>query len=121
MAKFLAILDQAEEGCDYTIGCGTAVHLIEADSYDEAFEILKNDRWPDYESGECDINYIANGEGSLESVVLYQIKSDDDGAHYDAWLKETIAAQEQSRFETQVIDDEDELHRLAQKLGKTIT
>lgn len=121
MAKFLAILDQAAEGCDYTIGCGVAVDLIEADSYDEAFEILKNDRWSDYESSECDINYIANGEGSLESVILYQIESNDEGGRYSAWLKKIIADQEQSKLDTQTIEDEDELHRLAQKLGKTIT
>lgn len=118
--KFLAILNQGD-GCDYTIGCGTAVDLIEADSYDEAFEILKNDRWRDYDSGECDIDYIANGEGYLEDVTLYQIESDDEGGRYRAWLRKTIADQEQSKLDTQTIEEEDELHRLAQKLGKTIT
>ena len=40
MAKWIAIWRQGG-GCDYTIGCGVAVHHFEADGKDAAIEFVK--------------------------------------------------------------------------------
>lgn len=41
--KFLLIRQQDEEGCDYTIGCGTAVEEVEFDSWGAAEVALRAD------------------------------------------------------------------------------
>lgn len=51
MAEFAFIMSEVGEGCDYTIGCGTRVILIEAGDVEEAEEHARA-IVPDYFDGE---------------------------------------------------------------------
>jgi len=97
MAEFIYIMKQAGEGCDYTIGCGTVAFSIEAPDYEAAFQKIKEDwGWDEYESGDYTseeiTNYLLNGERSLESFVIYEVK-DKKESMYDTYVSDLIDRQ----------------------------
>lgn len=81
MAKWLGVMIQAGEGCDYTIGCGYRVVEVEADSEKDArvklSKALYLDSYIDRDSGE-DPSYYIDGEGALESVKIYKVAKEID-------------------------------------------
>lgn len=67
MDTYLVIFEQAGEGCDYTIGCGTLVIEVKALSMMTAM-IAAFDKWgwrPDYDNWD--------GEQAMESVKIYKV------------------------------------------------
>ena len=47
--KFIAIVEQSGDGCDYSIGCGIDYEEIEADTINDAWQKLIRGRWGDYD------------------------------------------------------------------------
>jgi hypothetical protein len=73
MAKFVAIIKDGSEGCDYTIGCGIKVIDIDAKDKSSAFEkLLKDDHFAEVASGDAD----PDGLEDL-SVRLIEVAEDD--------------------------------------------
>ncbi len=117
--KYIAVLHQDGEGCDYTIGCGTRVEYTEAESMKEAFENFSKDLyWADIiEDHEgYDGNPLA-GEMQLESMTIYQVGVTDDGEMYQN-LFNMLEAKANSAAAIQRRKDEAELERLQRKLRK---
>lgn len=63
MPKFIAVLEQRSEGCDYTIGCGVRVNLLDAttrsDAEIEAFGILRE--------------HLPEHERELAALTVYEV------------------------------------------------
>ena len=101
--KFLLVLEQ-EAGCDYTIGCGIAVHVLEAKNMDEIVEQIfprLAERYGDPTTGRF------NKE--IENATLYAISDirelDLKQYHYD-WKEQlakkatiSMAAQDRADYE----------------------
>lgn len=67
--KYLIVKKQAGYGCDYSIGCGTAVNFVEANSVEEAFhKMVKGTDW-ECEDG-CWKYNAPGGEGELASIWI---------------------------------------------------
>jgi endonuclease III-like uncharacterized protein len=105
--KYIAILRQDGEGCDYTIGCGINTIEFEANDALEAGLKLKEIVRENYN----------NSEKKLKSAVYYEIKAGytcDLPKWYSAFETENLkrVMEEQTRKELL------ELERLQQKYGK---
>ncbi len=60
MKKFRYIVEQAGEGCDYTIGCGIAHGVIKSESKESALLLIIEK----YTNSECDIDKVIITEES---------------------------------------------------------
>jgi len=119
MAKFVAVLEQAGEGCDYMIGCGTKVHVFEADDMAAAFELLKHKAgWSDYEMPGESPSYLISGEGELASAVIYEVAQDDGGASFTDWLGAASNKAEQHEAEVTLAAKRAQLRKLKEELGE---
>ena len=82
MKNYVAYLEQAGEGCDYTIGCGRRVWAFDAEDYSSAIKKIKR-------KIEDDFNY---SEAFLKQVILYEIANsydiDIDGIYAELNLSE---------------------------------
>lgn len=114
--KFLAHIKQTATGCDYTIGCGHDVRIIDAENVDDAQrKILGRDDLGD-SYGSLRLHGPA-GEQRLKFITLYEIASVtnvDLAAHWRACEAREAA-------EKKVADDAKELaefERLRAKLGR---
>lgn len=69
MKRFVAIVKQQGEGCDYTIGCGTAVSVVmEADTIEEATARVLAE-WPPWSP---------HGERDIARVTIYEVAAVHD-------------------------------------------
>ena len=68
MTKFIAYVNQTNNGCDYTIACGKTLWKLKAIGYKEALLELRRDIVPPLEDDE--------GIRELESVTLYEVASE---------------------------------------------
>lgn len=73
MKRFKAYLKQEGEGCDYTIGCGRTVVDIEAESMDEAKEVLKEIIADEYNCDEVMLHSVELME--ISSIIDFDIKA----------------------------------------------
>ena len=122
MAKYLVVFEQAGEGCDYTIGCGTHVDIIHASNMDAAFrEAMEDIGWYDYLEHPEDYEEDPWGyENHMESVKVYRVDTDDGGLKFKEFqrdVKERIANYNDLE---QRKADQAEFERLAKKLGKSV-
>ena len=106
--KFLLVLTQ-EGGCDYTIGCGVAVHIIEVKNREEILAQIFP--WLAKHHGDPSDGYI-NEE--IDSATLYQIS---DVIRLDLWqyhydYQERLAKEAVTQIEAQ---EKAELERLKRK------
>lgn len=120
MKKFLILVSQAGEGCDYSIGCGLNWSFYEAPTAQEAF-----DKWcVDSELNDPREPYMfqyhaPGGEGEYAEVQVLELATGD--AHEHFWpkfvqkrLTEIVAAEAQEKQQK----DLEEYERLKAKLGK---
>lgn len=76
MSKWVAIMSQKGEGCDYTIGCGVKTAIFEAESLPAAKQTLISKMGMDeYFSGECDATYYTS---RLDFWSLFEVTSELD-------------------------------------------
>lgn len=69
MTKYVAIVEQRGEGCDYTIGCGKAVSVVmEVASLEEATARVLAE-WPPWSP---------YGERDIEQVTIYEVAAVHD-------------------------------------------
>lgn len=105
VTRYIAVLHQAGEGCDYTIACGTRVEHLDATSWDEALaeaEALLSEY---------------DGERSLDDITVYattQRQAIDVRAGYKK-VDERKAAAESARQEAV---EREILAKLSVKYGK---
>ncbi len=67
------VVEQQSGGCDYTIGCGTRVSLVEADSMKHALQVFVEKHYEEYVSGDADATYLIPGvaEYAPDSVEIW--------------------------------------------------
>lgn len=105
--KFIAILRQEGEGCDYTIGCGVNTIQFEAENALEAGKKLKLIVFENYN----------HDEAKLKSLHYYQVDGTYE-ADIKRWYNE-FAEEKILREQTAVKEKElAELQRLLNKYGK---
>lgn len=105
--KFIAILRQEGEGCDYTIGCGINTIQFEAENALEAGKKLKLIVFENYN----------HDEAKLKSLHYYQVDGTYE-ADIKRWYNE-FAEEKTLREQTAVKEKElAELQRLLNKYGK---
>jgi uncharacterized small protein (DUF1192 family) len=67
--RFVAIVNQRGDGCDYSIGCGTAVSVVmEAESIEEATARVLAE-WPPWSP---------HGERDIARVTIYEVAAAHD-------------------------------------------
>jgi hypothetical protein len=81
--KFLLVLAQKGEGCDYAIECGVAVRQIDALNMDDAFAKLRAAA-VEGDDSLVYLDLLVNDERELESAVLYRI-ADEVALPLDLW------------------------------------
>ena len=68
--KFFAYIEQAGEGCDYTIGCGCVLYPLKAQTYEEALKEI----W-DQHGGPSDrddlVHYVI-----IEAAAVHEVPDD---------------------------------------------
>lgn len=113
MAKWLAVLRQASEGCDYTIGCG--VKTLELDGYPgdplEALEAFKSEIYLDDE-GRC----VWMHESALRSVTLHRVVATVE-VPIEEWDAEEDARAEAAELEAEEAEERRLLAKLQEKYG----
>lgn len=114
--RYLIIQEQANEGCDYSIGCGISISTIEADSPEEAFnKMVEGTDW-DREEG-CWKYNAPGGEGELADIWVVPAPELND----HLWPKHI---EKMNKFWSDKAQDEKEAAELAEyerlkaKLGK---
>lgn len=136
MKTFLVIREQENAGCDYTIGCGTTVGIIEAESLEEAEKQLMDfdeaelekeikelieehgDEWENYLSDYINDNIELNDndEWRLASLWLVELGSNsemvDEFDNNKAKLESILKRHRKSYQETA---ERKELNRLQKK------
>lgn len=104
VTRFVALLKQAGDGCDYTIECGTKVVTLDAATAEEAVvaarELLREYR----------------DESALESMQILALAG-SFAAPVDTWYKEFKAEADDAVAAKQRMTDYAELMRLHEKLG----
>jgi hypothetical protein len=108
--KYLLIRKQRGEGCDYTIGCGTAINSLgaatAADALTEAKQLLFGDDPEHYD--------VKHDEHRLRNATIVQVVQ---AVPLDAWYAELegLAAARVAR--EQDARDRADLERLSKKFG----
>ena len=122
MKKYLAVLKQWGEGCDYTIGCGNTTSIVSGENFKDAFNNLAKD-WGWIADDPKDYyfsTYDDDGEMELESVALYEIADEDSGHTFINWKNEYQQQEKERKILQAKKKEEEEFQRLARKLGKTV-
>lgn len=79
MAKWICVMRQKGDGCDYSIGCGVKVAEVEANDFASAkAAALKATYLDEYTGGKNDPSYYINGEGALKSLRLFEVSEEMD-------------------------------------------
>lgn len=73
--RFLAHIQQSGEGCDYTIGCGHKVKIVEADTIEAAAHDILGapNEYGDWDGYGNPRLHGPSGEAALKSITLYEI------------------------------------------------
>jgi len=105
--KFVAILKQEAEGCDYTIGCGVKTIKFDAETSAEATQFLKK--------------YVKENnnheETKLSNIMFYEVKASyevDVNTWYAQFDKEAAEIKRQENESKELA----ELERLKKKYNK---
>jgi len=105
MAKYVAYMKQAGEGCDYTIGCGTVVKFMKSDNIQDAKK----------EAREILEYYGCNpgSERELSDFLIFEIKETFD--FLDEFYSDIIRSKELEKM--RILKDKElkELKRLQNK------
>lgn len=120
MKKFIVVIKQHGEGCDYTIGCAQKTVEIEAVDIQQAYERFSLMLEPNFDEVE-DMDWTKDyggyyDERALESAVIHEVvdtkKIDTVGLYAAITTKETKAfVEEQNNIE------KEEYERLKKKFG----
>ncbi len=110
MARFIAIHRQ-NGGCDYTIGCGISVAVIEADTIEAAHQQII-DNYADCE------NMGDESAKSVRSVELHQLAAGDRIIKNHEWM--TVRNERQQAADRARLEEKEraEYERLQSKYGK---
>lgn len=121
MKKFLIVIE-GQEGCDYSINCGTMVYEIDAESKQAAFEqAMENMGWLDYYDNAGDYERDPwSYENNVEWVEIYEVSGEGDLEMFENFQQAVRERFQQLKDEEKELQDEIELKRLAEKLGKTV-
>ena len=119
MAYYI-IVEQASEGCDYSIACGTKVLRLNVQSNDEALKEIRRlfnvdgiiESENGREGGELEIR--ANSDYAIESVTLLETVSDTK-IDLDQFRREIDAAEALRRLSKTEAAERAEFERLAKK------
>lgn len=106
--KFLLIRQQEGEGCDYTIGCGTAIDEVEFDSWSAAQTALM-----------ADALSFGDRYGMGAAVTSARLVKVDDVAALDvaAWRASRAARERENAARQEQERDRAEYERLRRKFG----
>lgn len=99
--KYL-VVQKHDGGCDYTIGCGTRVDLVDAGCPAAAINTV------------CDIESV---EEYGITITVYTV-TDIDATSGAGWIAGQKRQYEDEKIADQRLKDEAELLRLSRKLGK---
>jgi hypothetical protein len=104
-SDFIAVLTQAGEGCDYTIGCGIKVIDLESENFNDAMEELTSLIQEEY-----------TGDISLSSAILYKVESKENMNLSEIYSKKEEAQnlRKDSELESK---EREEYERLSKKFG----
>jgi hypothetical protein len=121
--KFIAIIEQSGEGCDYSIGCGIDYEAIEATSLHDAWQRLIRGRWGDYDPRlgglEDPRQSIKNDDMSpIARVRMFHVVKEHDGIYFDAWYDSACKAFEAAHSVKTERDERAEYERLKAKFDK---
>jgi hypothetical protein len=104
VSRFVAVLKQAGDGCDYTIACGTEVVTLDATTADEAV-VAARTLLREYQ-----------GERGLESMQILALAG-SFSAPVDTWYREFNSEAQDAVNAKQRRTDYAELVRLHERLG----
>lgn len=108
--RYIAILHQAGEGCDYTIGCGLNVIELQSSNQMDAINELTRMIEGDEDNGSY------TGERQLENVDLYEISREIEFNVEDVY-NELNQHVEEERISDEETREKEEYQRLHQKYG----
>lgn len=111
MARFIAIHRQ-NGGCDYTIGCGIAAEVFEADTLEAAHQQII-ERYADCE------NMGDESAESVHSVELHRLADGDRIINNHEWLTVRNERQQIADRARAEANERAEYERLQSKYGKT--
>tara|TARA_R110000796_G_scaffold162503_1_gene279271 strand:- start:12539 stop:12898 length:360 start_codon:yes stop_codon:yes gene_type:complete len=119
MKNFIVHIEQAAEGCDYTIGCGNSLVKLYAEDITQAHERFISMLSPDFDDDDVDWtdNYgCYYGEMALANATIYEVTNNhkvDVKSIYDnlELLKELVV-----RLKTEEVEKK-EFERLKEKYG----
>ena len=110
MKKYLFIMEQHGEGCDYTIGCGMTTKVIEADSMDDALEKLTHPEGPD--------EYTEYLDGDYELKTLKGVELDNvHNINLEILKKKYEQKKEDEKLTEEKRKEKEEYLRLKEKFG----
>ena len=115
MNKYIAIMRQKDEGCDYTVGCGVRVEEFEAEGPVEAVkQAIVEFSLEDYAKGEGDpIHYLSGGESELIELKILHVH--EDGIDLLPLLQEWSKSINEFRRKFEKNKERAELERLRKK------
>lgn len=103
--RFLAVIEEQDEGCDYTIECGVAVRVIDAESVEEAKKIAL--------AAFC--VWSSNNERNIKKIDLYEIAASHDMS--DAFALEVKRLKQEHEDEKRA-EKKREIARLQKEIGQ---
>jgi len=107
--KWLLLMSEEGEGCDYTIGCGVAYEMIEAESREEALEVARE---------KLDDRSLLDPDGERQLEVAYLLPADGDiVVPSDEWIAERQAKKDIAKKAEVEAQEMAELERLKSKYG----
>lgn len=109
--KYVIILEQRGEGCDYTIGCGINFRVIEAESREKAEEEAKNYFLRNYAYG-CE------WDKNQSDIEFMTIAENPEYLPLDVWWNEILEDRKKKANVAKEAQEKAELARLLKKYVK---
>jgi hypothetical protein len=118
--NYLAVIDQENPGCDYTIACGITVLYAEAENYEAAFKDFVNQLgWQDYvDNLEAYTENPLRGEQEVMAFDIFELTSTDEGEYYIEFMDTMDVDTDAAKAAEAQAKDEAEFARLQRKLGR---
>lgn len=117
MAKqFIAYVEQAAEGCDYTIGCGRTLWRLEATSKAEAVEELREEVLGEWRQEIGDFQGGHWFESTLAELRLFEIV-DEKAIPLDKWYTEARELISNAAKQSKEKEEKEQWERLKRKYG----
>lgn len=104
---YIAYLEQLGEGCDYTIGCGRRIELLESNNDADVLKELK----------ELILENYNNDETKLEKISLYKIEKEIE-ISVEGWYQEYDDLENKIKKEEQEKEEKKLLEQLKNKYEK---